>query len=289
VSASTTDNEYSGFTNQGGIENTRHNLSQSTLANNRALGGADAMKMYRNDYGAVCVYCHTPHGANLSGAAAGGAPLWNRTVNISGYTTYSGTVQGTVTQPGAASITCLSCHDGTIAVDSIINMPGSGRRWGTNLTSHDESFLDKWAEWAGPDESASGNHLMVGNELGEGGAVGCQGCHSPDSSLGEDIMDFRLVAIGTDLTNDHPVGIEYGKTWDMNTMDGSRTGVEWFDSTANGRPDKDEIRAYNGKVECASCHDPHGVPEAGPGSQFIPTFLRKSNEGSALCTVCHAK
>ena len=34
-------------------------------------------------------------------------------------------------------------------------------------------------------------------------------------------------------------------------------------------------------VECASCHDPH--------SEVNPTFLRVSNNGSAVCLACHVK
>ena len=47
------------------------------------------------------------------------------------YTPYSSTTMDTsVGQPDGISLACLSCHDGTIAVDSIANAPGSG----TNLT-----------------------------------------------------------------------------------------------------------------------------------------------------------
>lgn len=43
------------------------------------------------------------------------------------------------------------------------------------------------------------------------------------------------------------------------------------------------------EVECAPCHDPHGVPSAGAGSPFIGTFLRIANAESALCLTCHTK
>ena len=56
----------------GGIENTRHNMTMSYLSGaHRAT-----MRIWRNDYGEVCVYCHTPHGANTTSGA--GMPLWNR-------------------------------------------------------------------------------------------------------------------------------------------------------------------------------------------------------------------
>ncbi len=62
------------------IANSRHNLTQSTIGS-----GATNMNPYRNDYGEVCVYCHTPHGAS----STVDAPLWNRTTPTgSGYTLF---------------------------------------------------------------------------------------------------------------------------------------------------------------------------------------------------------
>ena len=43
------------------------------------------------------------------------------------------------------------------------------------------------------------------------------------------------------------------------------------------------------RVECASCHDPHGVPAKGGGPFFNKTFMRVSNDGSDLCLTCHIK
>ena len=50
------------FTNQGSIGNTRHNLTQRQVSGGGPAGVS--MDSYRNDYEEVCVYCHTPHGAN---------------------------------------------------------------------------------------------------------------------------------------------------------------------------------------------------------------------------------
>ena len=113
--------------------------------------------------------------------------------------------------------------------------------------------------------------------------------------------DFTAFIIGTDLRDDHPVGVTYpttnGPGTDWNTPSGTKTvgggTMRFFDEVANGRLDKNEIRLYaaaNGpSVECASCHDPHGVPSGAAGSTFQPSFLRKSIAGSNLCLTCHAK
>ena len=100
----------------GSIANTRHNLTQSFLADRAGI-----MNIARNDYGEVCVYCHTPHGASTLSTA----PLWNRTMNTGLYQVYDKirTLNQPIGQPGVNSLTCLSCHDGTIAIDSVINMP----------------------------------------------------------------------------------------------------------------------------------------------------------------------
>ncbi len=82
----------------------------------------------------VCVVCHTPHqttGANRQ------FPLWNRslsaqaTYGVYGSSTFNGA--STITDVGGAALgtatttnLCLSCHDGTVSVLSMLNNPNSG-------------------------------------------------------------------------------------------------------------------------------------------------------------------
>lgn len=278
--------------NMGGIANTRHNLTQSYLGAN-----ANWMSMSRNDYGEVCVYCHTPHGANSDIAL----PLWNRTIKSTTYKTYNmlgtSTLTQPVSQPGRSSLTCLSCHDGTVAVDSIINMPGSGNYRASQSNSQNDSFLNAWP--GGPGSSFYGGHgtLQVSssafNEYGQ-----CQSCHSisgPQYSPAT-TPAFDAFYIGADLTNDHPVGIHFPapeKGVDFNQPNRATGLISFFDTDGNGRADPNNVRLYQGvngySVECASCHDPHGVPSGGRGSLNNPTFLRVSNAGSELCLTCHIK
>ena len=274
------------FSNQGGIVNTRHNLTQSPIG-----AGAINMNPFRNDYGEICVYCHTPHGANT----VVDLPLWNRTINTSSYTTYdtlgTSSLTSTVNQPGISSLACLSCHDGTLGVDSIINMPGSGGYSAAQQTVQNDAFLNQWTNSAGPDASV---HVGL-NGVNE--AAGCLACHSSDAGIvGAGATDFKAFAIGTDLTNDHPVGIDLpvsGAGTDFNVPTGVRAGIRWFDGDGDGRPDKDEIRFYDTgsgpRVECASCHDPHGVTTSGFGGTINVSFLRVSNQGSSVCLTCHVK
>lgn len=70
----------------------------------------------------ICVACHTPHNSDTS---VTDAPLWNHTETTASYTLYTnpGTLDATTTQPTGVSKLCLSCHDGTVAIDSIVNSP----------------------------------------------------------------------------------------------------------------------------------------------------------------------
>lgn len=284
------------FTNRISIYNTRHNMTMRS-PDGVALLNTSKMEDARNDYGEICVYCHTPHGADASAAV----PLWNRSIPTTTYITYdklnTSTLTQTVTQPGAASLACLSCHDGQQAIDATRNMPGSGRF----KANPDNTFLDTWP---------TGSWYLTAHLTLSRGTPGfytaCLSCHNPDGLSGGGYPygagDFTLAYISTDLRDDHPVGVRFpalnGDGADFKTPTGSRatslgTMLFFDDSPVNARMDKTEIRLYDTgdgpKVECASCHDPHGVPSAGPSSQFFPTFLRKANASSALCMTCHAK
>lgn len=66
--------------------------------------------------GEICNACHTPHNSNTG---ITDAPLWNHQSSTANYTLYSSdTLEVAPTQPRGPSKLCLSCHDGTVAVDS---------------------------------------------------------------------------------------------------------------------------------------------------------------------------
>jgi len=76
---------------------------------------------WANQNNEICVVCHTPHNA----ISPTEGPLWNRNLTAAVYTLYTpnttpgSDIQGTgFNQPTGVSRLCLSCHDGTIAVDS---------------------------------------------------------------------------------------------------------------------------------------------------------------------------
>ncbi len=74
--------------------------------------------------GEICVACHTPHNADTS---VNDAPLWDHDPTSLTYDVYTSSTMnsGTPGQPGASSRLCLSCHDGTVAIDSFGGNTGS--------------------------------------------------------------------------------------------------------------------------------------------------------------------
>ena len=111
------------------LNGTKHDLSSASTFSYKAKilsqGGTDEK----------CIFCHTPHSAKSD------APLWNRAASTAIYTPYTSDViaglpsypaaedPGATASPGfvAHSKTriCLSCHDGTIALGSVVNMPNT--------------------------------------------------------------------------------------------------------------------------------------------------------------------
>src|SRR5574341_1159805 len=67
----------------------------------------------------VCVFCHTPHGA----AAISGAPLWNKHLNAPTYPPAEQPLAAGKAVHVRKTSLCLTCHDGTIALGQLANLP----------------------------------------------------------------------------------------------------------------------------------------------------------------------
>jgi Doubled CXXCH motif (Paired_CXXCH_1) len=75
----------------------------------------------------ICLPCHTPHGGS---DATSNGPLWNHTMSDKksySYTTYDASGVGTTgsTDLDPNSLLCMSCHDGTVALDSFGGATGN--------------------------------------------------------------------------------------------------------------------------------------------------------------------
>jgi predicted CXXCH cytochrome family protein len=113
-----------------GVVDTKHNFSGTRDVTFTDLALAD--------FGEVCVYCHTPHGGQVT------APLWNRQFTTSTFTMYNDATGGSSSldmtfsaQPTGVSLACLSCHDGTIGIDVVINEPNNSVATATGRTLAD--------------------------------------------------------------------------------------------------------------------------------------------------------
>lgn len=255
------------------ISGTKHNLSSSGSSSHVTGSGAGQDE--------ICVFCHTPHGAS---SGAGGPPLWNKTLSTTGYTTYSTTtLDSTAALTGAPSLACLSCHDGSQAMDSMINAPGAGLY------------------------NSAGARPLGGTGYTWTGGPGTDGKMTAASST-------YVINLGQDLTNDHPVAINYcGGTGNTGTgaltcgdddfqlttgtnnkvkFDSAKT-VWWVETGGNSTRNKTDLPLYTRTVsaatgpyvECGTCHDPH---VDGTGSSGA-TFLRIPNSASQICLACHVK
>jgi len=172
---------------QADVRSTKHNLSASSTNTIRAATVNE-----------VCVFCHTPHGAYQS------RPIWNRNLsyqdNVTLYNVYgSTTLDSNVVRPTGASKLCLSCHDGTLAFGSLMNldaqrpanvtmqggvttMPPGRTLLGTDLRNdHPISMVPNTA--ADPEIQVppvgDAVRLREGSTPGVKDTVQCTSCHDP--------------------------------------------------------------------------------------------------------------
>lgn len=240
------------------IRDTKHNLGTTGTGTIHLTAGTDE----------VCVFCHTPHGGQI-----GTAPLWNKNLPATTYQLFgstggeSATLDGQVLVVGSVSQACLSCHDGTQALDNMVNAPGSG------------GYTPGGARPAG--------YTWAG--VGLDGLMPATG----------------VTNLSPDLRNDHPIGLQYcgggitevgGTCTDPDFKAPSRATMNglvqfWVDTASGlaGVREKSDMILYRRtftaglgpSVECGSCHDPHNYTN--------PTFLRVANNTSNLCLSCHTK
>lgn len=144
--------------------------------------------------GRICVACHTPHKSNT---AVADAPLWNHTNSTATYTLYSSpTLNATVGQPGGGSKLCLSCHDGTVAIDSFGGATGTtmitaanklgnnmksshpvGFTYDTALATADGSLHDPATKTVTIGSGTQTKTGTISNVLLYGGKLECDSCH----------------------------------------------------------------------------------------------------------------
>jgi predicted CXXCH cytochrome family protein len=143
--------------------------------------------------GEICVVCHTPHNADPTATPFYG-PLWNHELTTAVFTVYSSpTMYVTASQPTGPSKLCLSCHDGTVAVDSFGGNTGTTFIAGPGLVgtdlSNDHPISIDWEHQTGQN-SCSECHaphnpsLFISQLPFFDGRVECASCHDVHNSSG---------------------------------------------------------------------------------------------------------
>ena len=92
-------------------------LSQISFGQHISGSKHDFSSQTWNSTGEICVVCHTPHNANITVL---NSPLWNHAITaVTNFQVYSSaTFKGVAGQPDESSKLCLSCHDGTVALEN---------------------------------------------------------------------------------------------------------------------------------------------------------------------------
>ena len=148
----------------------------------------------------ICRPCHTPQNASASFAAV----LWNHDLSTSAYTVYSSpTLNASTGQPRGVSKACLSCHDGTVALDSFAGSVGTktmiGRaNLGTDLgNDHPVSFTynDTLAAADGELHSPTTQSSGLGNTIAADMLFGsdntqleCASCHDVHNGTNQEFL-----------------------------------------------------------------------------------------------------
>ncbi len=255
-----------------GITDSKHNLSRTGSGTVKARTGAPV---------GMCIYCHTPH--VVRGKRTGQFFGWNRADSTATYTTYdSSTMYATVGQPSGASKLCLSCHDGTIALGSILSQKNvipfqgdwenSPANLGTNLADdHPISFLYDSSLAIANGELAPPATLTEEIKLDANGLLQCTTCHDPhDDTNGM----FLVVA---DPVRELCVACHRRDGWSSSVH--ATASATWNGNGQDPWPHANDPIATVADNVCQNCHQPHN---AGGEEGLLSFELEETN-----CLKCH--
>ncbi len=248
------------------IVNTVHNLSAN---------GPGQVKA--NTESEICVFCHTPHNSNPEG------PLWNRNTPGINFTLYnSSTSIAVVGQPDGSTLLCLSCHDGTIALGSVLSrpsiinftsgittMPIGTENLGTDLSNdHPVSFVYNSSLAAANGELVDPANLNWSITL-DNGKLQCTACHNPHENYYNNfLVTSNKYSELCMLCHDRNYWITSSHRNSNATWNGLGTNP-WFHTS------------YTTVAEnaCENCHSPHNAG--------LSQRLLNYQDEEIKCLVCH--
>ncbi len=254
-----------------------HAASISASKHNLSATGPGTIKA--TSEGEICVFCHVPHNAKAAG------PLWNRDQPAGPYTPYTSSTRKITApgQPTGASLLCLSCHDGTIALGKIssrstnITMAGGKTNFvtgdlgylGTDLSDdHPISFLYS--------SVLSNSELRAPTapvKLDASGQLQCTACHSPHDDANGKFLVVNNIQSAL-CRNCH------NKTY-WAASDHATSIKTWNGSGTNPWPHTTYTPQNVANNACESCHRPHTAPGKA-------RLLNIGTTEEAACLVCHS-
>lgn len=220
--------------------------AQSIIYTKHNLAATGAGPIRADSEREVCIFCHTPH------SALSVAPLWNHTLSEAVYRLYSSATllspTSPVIQPDKSSKLCLSCHDGTVALGSVVNVGGSASTISMQQSGAAITTLP-------PSSSA-----FLGTNLSG---------HHPVS-----------IELNADLVTDKQAQCNAGAVTFKVCLPLAGQSVRLM-PTDNAYGASSPPRFG---VQCTSCHDPHRDPSP-PRSVFLR--VGDANDTDRLCSTCH--
>ncbi len=149
--------------------------------------------------GQICLPCHTPHNADTT---VPDAPLWNHQVTQQVFSVYSSLSldASDVGQPSGVSKLCLSCHDGSVAIDSFGGQTGTifmtgdeAVGAGGNLSddhpisfTYDTALANLDGELFDPVSTPSGLGSTIDADMLFGAKLECASCHDVHNADGHE-------------------------------------------------------------------------------------------------------
>lgn len=249
------------------VVHSKHDLS--------AQGPGPIRAVYETE---ICIFCHAPHNA------APQTPLWNRENPRSHYRIYeSSTTDARIDQPSGPSKMCLSCHDGSMALGTILSRPEThpivmtartippGAADLANDLSDDHPIGFRYDRALSNMDRQVRDPELVSRvlPLGAHNEMHCTTCHDPHNN---ELGDFLRISdqYSTICTTCHDMnGWEHSAHADS----GKRTAGRSVDP---GEPLKYSSVRDNG---CMSCHKIHSARER----ERLLRFTREESN----CLNCH--
>jgi hypothetical protein len=224
-------------------------LALPTLAQATIIGSPhDLSQETWNTRKGVCSPCHAAHNTDPAQLI----PLWNHATSTATFTPYSSpTMQATPGQPTGTSLACLSCHDGTVAINQLL----SGQQGPT------PEYIDPSAQ-VGPNLHTTHPISFTYD--------------SALATLDGSLNDPATYKIGDSVPT-------AGTT--------PPVPATWSGTSLTGQTLNKALLGNNNQMNCSSCHDVHKDVGSSPSSGIMIKISGNdsSGRGSLICRNCHLK